>query len=183
MAEDDQALLLRLFTSNYTTLKGRLARRLGSVEAAEEALQETYMRVERIERVGAIVRPLPYLFRIAVNTASDLRRSEKRRLQRSEIELLLQLEKDEIDPERVAAARSSLRKLARVLRDLPSRQRTILVATRLEGLTHAAIAARLGISTRLVERELKRALDHCRHYFELNDPKPFGSTGSAASKE
>ncbi|MEW6436272.1 MAG: RNA polymerase sigma factor [Pseudomonadota bacterium] len=182
MAENNQALLLRLFKSNYGSLRGRLARRLGSIEAADEALQETYLRLDRIE-VGPIKRPLPYLFRIAVNTASDLRRSEKRRLHRSEIELLLQLEKDEIDPERLAAARSSLRALALALEELSPRARSILLAARLEGLPHAEIAARFRISTRLVERELKRALDHCRDHLEIKPPQPFGTGRPTASKK
>jgi RNA polymerase sigma factor (sigma-70 family) len=182
MAESNQAVLLRLFKSNYGALRGRLARRLGSVDAAEEALQEAYMRLDRTE-VGAVKRPLAYLFRIAVNTASDLRRSEKRRLHRSEIEFLLQLEKDEIDPERLAVARSSLRVLMLALEELPPRARAILLATRLEGLTHAEIAARFGISTRLVERELKRALDHCRDHLEIKPLQPFGPGRPTASKK
>lgn len=183
MAETNQALLLRLFMSNYSTLKERLVRRLGSVEAADEALQEAYMRVERMERIGSVERPLPYLFRIALNIASDLRRSEKRRLARSEIELLLQLEQDELDPERTAGARSSVRTLVQALDELPPRPRAILVAARLEGLTHAEIAARFRISTRLVERELKQALDHCRHRLEINSPRTFGAAPTAASKK
>ena len=182
MAENDQALLLQLFKSNYGALRGRLARRLGSIEAAEEALQEAYLRVDRV-KVGAVKRPLPYLFRIAVNTASDLRRSEKRRLQRSEIELLLQLDENELDPERVAAGRASLRVLIQALEKLAPRARAILVAARLEGLTHEAIATRLGISTRLVERELKRALDHCRDHLEIKRSEPFGAGRSTASRE
>jgi RNA polymerase sigma factor (sigma-70 family) len=183
MAETNQALLLRLFMSNYSTLKERLARRLGSVDAADEALQEAYMRVERMDRIGAVEQPLPYLFRIALNIASDLRRTEKRRLARSEIELLLQLEQDELDPERMVGARSSIRALVQALDELPPRPRAILVAARLEGLAHAEIAARFRISTRLVERELKQALDHCRNRLEINSSQTFGTIPTAASKK
>ncbi|WP_229743493.1 RNA polymerase sigma factor [Aliidongia dinghuensis] len=168
--------------SNYSALKGRLARRLGSADAADEVLQETYLRVERTPGEGPVQRPLPYLFRIALNIAADLRRSDNRRLGRSEIELLLRLEQDELDPERVAEGRSSLRALVQALDDLPPRKRAIFMAARLDGASHAAIAARFGISTRLVERELKQALDHCRDRLEINRSQPFGTGRSASSK-
>jgi len=183
MAETSQALLLRLFISNYSTLKGRLARRLGSADAADEALQEAYLRMERMGQIGAVRRPQSYLFQVALNIAADLRRSEKRRLARSEIERVLQLEQDELDPERIAEGRSSVGALVRALDALPPRPRAILVAARLDGLTHAAIAARFGISTRLVERELKRALDHCRGHLELKRRQTFGTGRPALSNE
>jgi RNA polymerase sigma factor (sigma-70 family) len=171
MAESGQALLLRLFMSNYGALKGRLARRLGSADMADDVLQEAYLRVGRLGPVGVVERPRSYLLRIALNIAADLRRSEKRRLARSEIELLLRLEQDELDPERMAEGRSSARK------------RAIFVAARVDGLTHAAIASRFGISTRLVERELKQALDHCRDRLEINRTQTFGTGCPAPSKQ
>jgi RNA polymerase sigma factor (sigma-70 family) len=183
MAESSQALLLRLLTSNYNTLKGRLARRLGSAEAADEALQEVFFRMERMEGIGVVRQPQSYLFRVALNIAADLRRSEKRRLARSEIEQLLQLEEDELTPERIAEGRSSVRALVQALDGLPPRPRAILVAARFDGLTHEKIAARFAISTRLVERELKQALDHCRAELEIKYQRTFGTARSAASKE
>jgi RNA polymerase sigma factor (sigma-70 family) len=183
MAESSQALLLRLLTSNYSTLKGRLARRLGSAEAADEALQEAFLRMERMEGIGAVRQPQSYLFRVALNIAADLRRSEKRRLARSEIEQLLQLEEDELTPERIVEGRSSVRALVQALDGLPARPRSILMAARIEGVTHEQIAARFAISTRLVERELKQALDHCRTQLEIKYQRSFGTARSTTSKE
>ncbi len=183
MAESSQALLLRLLISNYSTLKGRLARRLGSADAAGEALQEAFLRVERMDGIGVVRQPQSYLFRVALNVAADLRRSEERRLARSEIERLLQLEEDELDPERIASGRSSVRALVQALDGLPPRPRAILVAARVDGLTHEKIAARFAISTRLVERELKQALDHCRARIELKYHQAFGTARPASSKE
>lgn len=182
MAES-KALLVRLLTSHYSTLKRQLARRLGSADAAEEALQETFLRMERMEAVGAVRRPQSYLLRMALNVAADLRRSEQRRLARSEVEQLLQLPHDELDPERIALARSSVRALVEALQGLRPRPRAILVAARIEGLSHDRIAARFGISTRLVERELKQALDHCRAHLEIKHRQEFGTAPPAASKE
>lgn len=176
MTKSALAHLLQVLLEDYGVLKSQLARRLGSQDAAGDILQEAYLRLQRMGSVGAVRHPRTYLYRVALNIAADLRRSEQRRLARSEVELLLRLENDELDPERVAASRSSLRSLVQALDELPPRRRAIFVAVRLEGRPHAEIAARFGISTRYLERELKLALEHCRDRLEINLSQTFRST-------
>jgi RNA polymerase sigma factor (sigma-70 family) len=183
MTKNGLALLLQVLMDDYGVLKGQLARRLGSPDVADDVLQEAYLRLQRLDNVQAVQHPRTYLFRIALNIAADRRRSESRRLARSEVELLLRLEHDELDPERIAEGRSSVRMLAQVLEELPSRRRAIFVAARLEGKPYPEIAARFGISTRFLERELKQALDHCREKLEIKLSQRFGSRRSEASKE
>ena len=183
MTESGQALLLQTLLDDYAPLRSRLARRLGSPDAADEVLQEAYLRLGKLDDLGAIQHPRSYLFRIALNIAADRRRSEARRLDRSEVELLLQVETDELDPERIAAARSSVRGLAQALEELPARRRAIFLAARTEGKPIADIAAQFGISTRMVERELKQALDHCRARLEINLSQTFGSGRPMTSKD
>jgi RNA polymerase sigma factor (sigma-70 family) len=183
MMESGQAVLLQTLLDEYAPLRSRLARRLGSPDAADEVLQEAYLRLGRLDDLGTIQHPRSYLFRIALNIAADRRRSEARRLERSEVELLLQVEVDEFDPERIAAARSSVRGLAQALAELPERRRAIFLAARTEGKAISEIAARFGISTRMVERELKQALDHCRGRLEINLSQTFGSRRPMTSKD
>jgi len=182
MTKTGLALLLQVLMDDYSVLKGQLARRLGSQDV-DDVLQEAYLRLHRMDNVRSVRHPRTYLFRIALNIAADRRRSESRRLTRSEIELLLRLEHDELDPERIAEGRSSVRMLARVLEELPPRRRAIFVAARLEGLPYPEIAARVGISTRLLERELKQALDHCRDRLEIKLSQRFGSRRLESSNE
>ncbi len=63
-------------------------------------------------------------------------------------------------------------------KSLRPRRRAIFVAARLEGIPYPEIAARFGISTRYLERELKQALDHCRERLEIKLSKKFGPDGS-----
>jgi RNA polymerase sigma factor (sigma-70 family) len=183
MTQTGQALLLQVLVDDYGLLKGRLTRRLGSPDAADEVLQEAYLRVERMPTLGTVFHPRTYLFRMALNIAADRYRSERRRLARSEVELLLRLEHDELHPERIAEARSSARALVQALDDLPPRRRAIVVAARVEGLTVVKIAARFGVSTRFIERELKLALDHCRDRLEINLSHRFGASRSETPKD
>lgn len=183
MTKTGLAHLLQVLLGDYGVLKGQLARRLGSQDAAGDILQEAYLRLQRMGPVGAIRHPRTYLYRVALNIAADRRRSEQRRLARSEVELLLRVESDELDPERIAAGRSSVQSLVQALDELPPRRRAIFVAARLEGRPHAEIAARFGISTRYLERELKIALDHCRDRLEIKLSQTFRSAPPEPSME
>jgi RNA polymerase sigma-70 factor (ECF subfamily) len=56
-------------------------------------------------------------------------------------------------------------RLKSVIAALPSRQRAILLAVRLEGLSRQEIAERFGISTSMVEKELRQAQEYCAMRF------------------
>ena len=162
MTESAMASLRRLLVAEYGSLKQRLARRFGSADFAGEVLHEAWLRLDRMEGAapGAIVQnPIAYLYRVALNVAADQQRQE-RRLARPQIEAIIQNAVEELDPSRVAEARFELNRLASALEALPPRQRAVFVASRLEGLPHKQIAARLGITVRVVDRDLKIALDH-----------------------
>jgi RNA polymerase sigma factor (sigma-70 family) len=161
MTDAALAALRRLFLERYDDLKARLTQRLGSADLAGDALQDTWLRLERTETVGAIRSPASYLFRIILNVARDNRRAEKRHLTTMEIESLLHVADDTPQPAQVAAARSDLRAFEAVLAELPPLRRAILLAARLDNLPLQQIADRLGISLRLVSKELRLAHEYC----------------------
>jgi RNA polymerase sigma-70 factor (ECF subfamily) len=138
-----------------------LTQRLGSADLAGEALQDTWLRLARVETVGTIRSPASYLFRVVLNVAQDNRRAEKRHLTALEIENLLGLADDMPQPAQVAEARSDLRAFEAVLAELPPRRRAILLAARLDSLPLQQIADRLGLSLRLVSKELRLAHEYC----------------------
>ncbi len=106
-------------------------------------------------------------------TAAD--DADQRRLALSEVEMLRHLDDDELDPERVAVSRSEVTALVHALDELSPRCRAIFIAARLDEIPHKVIAARHRISTRMVERELKRALEHCGEQLGRKLPEKFGS--------
>ncbi|MBY6242344.1 RNA polymerase sigma factor [Methylosinus sp. Sm6] len=175
--------LSAILVDRYSDLKARLARRLGATELAAEALQETWLRLQRPGYVGALQRPDAYLFRVALNIAADHRVAERRRLALSEVEALRHADDDELDPERIIASRAEIAALADALDELPQRRRAIFLAARLDELPHKIIAERHGVSTRLVERELKLALEHCSERLGRGMPARFGAPPREPSKE
>jgi RNA polymerase sigma-70 factor (ECF subfamily) len=151
-----QRLLLR-----YDNLKRQLVRYLGSTDLADDALQDTWLRLERGGEITAVRSPDSYLFQIALNFARGQLRAENRRLTTSEVEVLLNIADDAPDAAQTIEARSDLDALKAVMAELPARQRAILVAARLEEMPRPDIARHFGVSTRFVQRELREAQDYC----------------------
>lgn len=134
-------------------------RRLGSEDLASEILHETYVRLDTVRETIALSKPNDYIFRVAINIANDHRRSDQRRLTYSDVEALYHYVDAAVDGKRDAEARSELTALARIFDELPSRQKAILIAVRVDGTPHAELAKRLGISERMVDKDLRRALE------------------------
>jgi RNA polymerase sigma factor (sigma-70 family) len=163
MTDSILAVLRRLLVDDYLGLKERLARRFGSADFATEVLHEAWLRLDGPEAspsTAAVHNPKAYLYRVALNVATDRRRVDKSWLGKAELEALFQRAQDDLDPARIAEARAELYALAQALEGLSPRRRAIFVAARLEQLPHKAIAERQGVTVRVVDRELKAALDH-----------------------
>ncbi len=163
VVETTKGMLRTLLLSGYEEFAAWLTRRLGSAELAREALQETYLRLERGNEIGPVHSPKAYLLRTAINIAINKRVADKRRLGISETEKLLAIPDEAPDPARTVEARSEIEALTRALAELPVRRRQIFLASWVEEVSHPEIAKRFGISVRTVQIELKDALEHCAH--------------------
>jgi RNA polymerase sigma-70 factor, ECF subfamily len=160
MTDHALAAIRRLFVEGYDDLKARLTQRLGSADRAGDALHDAWLRLARVEAIGAIQSPRSYLFRIALNAADDQRRLERRFLSAVEIESLLEVPGDAPTPEATVLARSDLDVFRTILAELPVRRRAIFLAARIGNVPRQVIADRLGVSRRLVAKELLLAHKH-----------------------
>lgn len=152
--------LIELLLSSYADFERRLTRRLGSNELAGEALQDTYVRLRRTDNLGEIRNPRSYLFRMAINIASNRVRAEARHLSAAQVEMLIDLPDESPDPAQVAQARSDLAAVARALDQLPPRRRAIFRRAWVDGISHAEIGAEFGIAIRTVRHELRLATEY-----------------------
>ena len=166
--------LVTLFLTSYDEFKVRLKRRLGSDDLACDVLQETYLRVDRMQATHALHKPNAYLYRMALNIAADRRQADARLLTGSEVQELLNISDEAQDPSRVVGGQKEIQSLVKALYELPARRRKILIAARLEEAPHLEISQRFGISTRMVEKEIKAALGHCAQRLERKVIQRFG---------
>ncbi|WP_268798223.1 RNA polymerase sigma factor [Pseudomonas huanghezhanensis] len=174
--------MVRLFLASYEDIKGRLRRRLGSEDLANDVLQETFLRVDRMDDAAEVERPDAYLYRMALNVAADRRQADARLLTGEELEELLQPLDEYHDPSRIVGGQNEVSALIKALYELPSRRRQIFLAARLEEVPHVEISRRFGVSTRTVEKELKAALGHCADRLERKSIQRFGPGAGKPSK-
>ena len=146
-------------------LRAYLRGRFPTLPDVDDLVQETYARLWRSpgDRRETVTRA--YLFVVARNVALDLVRREKV----IPIERLTETAGWAIPEERPDAAETvsrqqELQLLDAAMRALPPRCREILTLRRIEGLSHRAIAEKLGIAEGTVNAQLAIGLMRCRQF-------------------
>lgn len=176
------ATLRQMLVGQYDELKNTLTRRLGSEDLAGEVLQETYLRLQRPARIGIVASPRQYLLTIATNIARMSFRRNRRWADLSDLDAVLGFVDESPDPLRNIEARQEIEVLQRAFDELTPRRRQIVFAARIEGARLSDIAERLGVSQRLVEKELKSALILCGSALNRELVQRFGPGAFQASK-
>lgn len=142
-----------------TALNAFFYRRVGNVAEVEDMTQEVFVRLAQ-QQGGAVRSADSYVFAIAANLLRDrARRDRVRATYREEKRLEDYLGIDPLDPHRIAAGREGLAQIARSLEALPEKTRRIFILCRIENIDKTSVAESFGLSTRMVEIHLRRALE------------------------
>jgi RNA polymerase sigma factor (sigma-70 family) len=152
------AYLESTFLSTRKPLLQLLKRRLGCSHAAEDLVQETYLRVIQQDSVEEIANLPAYLFRIASNLLIDHGRQATAAAQGHHEPLEDDLMCPKPLPDRLAETSQELELLNRLVAELPPRCRRIFLMHKVQHLSHVEIAAQLDISPRTVETQIGKAL-------------------------
>lgn len=155
------AFIQHLFERYRAALLRHVAGLIRHFGDAEDIVQETWSRLlaatdlERDEQ-----RARSYMFRVATNLAYDRRRRPREPSldEAGGIEAIARLP----GPDAIVDIDRALEAITRTLLQLTPRRRQVFLLRTAEGLSYEAIAERLGISKRTVEREMKHALDVCQ---------------------
>lgn len=154
--------LIDVFIGLRVQIERILAHRVGCPQTAADLAQDMYFRVQRVAaELPNEEEARRYLLRMATNAATDHFRVEGRRT-----EILAGLAQlfdgVENDPAQTVINDDQMRVIEAALTELPAKCGEILFLSRVEGMTHAEIATKLGVSVSLVEKYMLRALLHCR---------------------
>ena len=173
MDQPDQQASASGLAQLYGELRGDLLRfltaRLGSASEAEEAVQDLYLRVRAVAD-GPVANGRAYLYRAAQNLALDKVRDRRRRSEREGAWLGLhhptapgaEPADTRADAEAVLLEREEAAALASAIAALPEGAGRVFRLHKIDGLPHAEIARRLGISRSGVEKHLAVAMTHLR---------------------
>jgi RNA polymerase sigma factor (sigma-70 family) len=150
-----------------------LIRRLKCPDTAAEITHETYIRFCQTSDAAPVNNARALAYRIAINLANDYQRKIKVRNQYN-VEINPDFAEDAYPsempgPEQIVMAQKRLEALQVALDELDVECRTAFLLQSIDGLTHHAIAERLGISRIKVYRHLVKALAHLALKVENGD--------------
>lgn len=153
-----------LFAKYEPELRRFLARYLPDKTDVDDCAQETFLHIWRQESRGALrENPKNYLFMIARNVVRDLWRRNRVRQRESHVELTVNVDAvRNIQNEKSLAEREAVRLIESHLKYLKEPAKAVFLLFYVEQMTCEAIALRLNIPKRTVEREMARALDFYR---------------------
>jgi RNA polymerase sigma-70 factor (ECF subfamily) len=139
---------------------------LGSRDEAYDLSQEVFLRVFRtLDRFRADASLKTWIYRIAINQASNRRRFWSRRHRLGQVSLDAHVEvhgepteaTDASSPHRILASKELAARLTVALDALPFDQRTVIILREVEGLSYDEIAQALDIAVGTVKSRLTRA--------------------------
>lgn len=152
-----------LFLAHRRELHAYLTHKLKDSETAADLTQEAFLRYAEQDTSGnpAVLNGRSYLYRTAHNLAIDhVRQRARQKTDAAAHDELASIADDRPSQEDEADARQRLDRLRAAVMELPERTRQIFVLNRIEGLSYAETAERLGVSESSVQKHLAKALLH-----------------------
>ncbi len=151
-----------LYADHHSWLLSWLRRRLGCPHGAADLAHDAFVRMLGARDVSGLREPRAYLTTTANRLIID--RARRQRIEEAylaELALAVQTLEGHPSPEQIITAVEALDHICRVIEGLAAKPRQAFLLHYLDGLTHATIAGQLGVSTRMVQKYLVRALLHC----------------------
>jgi len=157
-ADREEVSLDGLYRRYAGWLRHMLRKRFGAVDrtAAEDLVQETYIRIAPYQARGEVRHPQALLLRVA----SNLARNHTRQTFRGGQAPVTIEEIDESDEYALSVEQDETLRLAQLVNSLPQNVKDVFVLSRYAGLTNQAIAEELDIALSTVEGRMTRALHH-----------------------
>lgn len=168
MSDAVVASISALIDAYYGELRSYASRKLRNPIAAEDVVQEAWLRFATSG--NKIANPRAYLYRLVGNLVIDQQRRERAGLgaivQPSDH---LDIVDETADTEQQLMARQRLALLTKAVFELPPRCRDCFILRRFDDLDPDEIAERMGISRNMVEKHLRQALVHCARRLREGD--------------
>lgn len=174
MIPNDDIGLEMLYGVHRADLRRFLIARTGDATEADDVLQELWLKAQNV-RSGPIDNGRAYLYRMAQNLIVDRLREKQRRMARERLwsDQATDFAAAGVEPvdrsqtaEDELLAREEVATLVSAIANLPDGARKAFELHKLEGLSHAQVAERLGISKSGVEKHMAVAMKYLRRALE-----------------
>lgn len=149
-----------LYRDHRGWLLGWLRRNVACAERAEDLSQDTFVRLLGREQLPAPREPRAFLAAVARGLLFDhFRRAALEQAYLAELMLIPETEQP--SPEEQHLILEDLKAIDRLLGKLSSKARAAFLYNRLDGMGHAEIAERLGVSVSRVRQYLAQGMRQC----------------------
>ena len=150
-----------LYARHADNLRGYLRKLVGAGPPdPDDVVQAAFEKLANVKNPGQIKSPHAFLWRTAQNiVSSEFRSASVRERHAGNVTDVFYSEKsDSLDPERVLLATKELSAVMSAVESMPPARRTVLLMSRVEGLSLTEISERLGISRSAVYKRLSVAM-------------------------
>ncbi len=144
------------YTSNVKALRNYIFYKFGDAEQADDVVQESFIRLWNNCAKVTLDTAKGFLFKIATNLSTSLKRSEKVHLKYTE--RAVKTDKNEESPEYIILEKEFMDKLTNAISSLPDKQREVFLMNRIEKKTYKEIAEISGVSVKAIEKSMHKAL-------------------------
>jgi RNA polymerase sigma-70 factor (ECF subfamily) len=159
---DGKGRFERFLGEQRNILVGFLRPRTTNEADAQDAAQESMVRLLRYRDNRPAEAWKPLLYRIAINVAHDQARRERGRSAERQDMAVEDLPADEPALEDRLSDLQELAVIRELIMRLPTRRREIYLLNRIEGMSYSQIAAHCKISEKAVEKQIAKALKALR---------------------
>lgn len=156
-------ILQDAFAQHQGELLGTLYYMVGNVEDARDALQETFLKCWKHQaNIGEIKNLKAWIFRVALNTARDLRQTAWRRKRKSMPDEETMIASTQSSPDATAEESEQLGRLRQALRALREEEQAVFLLRQNGDMTYDEIAVAIGVPTGTVKTRMRLAVTKLR---------------------
>ncbi len=152
----DEVQFDAFYTAHAKALRNFLYYKFGDADQSDDVLQESFVRLWKNCAKVTMETAKGFLYKVAINLSTSLKRSEKVKLKY--VEQAVQSGKDQESPEFKILEKEFLEKLTEAISTLPDKQREVFLMNRIEKKTYKEIAEISGVSVKAVEKSMHKAL-------------------------
>nr|MBD3623529.1 sigma-70 family RNA polymerase sigma factor [Sunxiuqinia sp.] len=149
----------KIFDTNFDEIRSYAFYRCNDTELATDIAQECFLKLwEKREKIR-----LNHVNGLLYKMASDLFINHFHHQKRTK--LLFQnitFQEQDYSPEELLSFDQLKEKYETLILEMPDRERTVFLMSRIDGLMYKEIANRLGLSVKAVEKRMKNALNFLR---------------------
>ncbi len=182
IADADGQALEQFYDSTCAAVFGLVLRILGNASMAEEVTLDTYMQVWRQAKLYDSRRATPrtWLLMIARSRAIDALRSSRREAQGRSLDDTALMVDASPNPEEILSANASREILRSALDSLTPSQREAIELAFYSGLTHSAIASKLGKPLGTIKSNIRLGMMRLRGHVDICRLSPASLTANPA---